>query len=55
MTSARPRRIESRPSPIAIVEAAQAGHWDVSGPFVPSSIEIWAAPMVGMTVGIAKG
>jgi hypothetical protein len=30
-------------------------HWDVGGPFVPSSIEIWAAPMVGMIVGIAKG
>ena len=55
MTSARPRRIASRPSPIAIVEAAQAVHWEESGPFVPSSIETRAAPMFGMIAGIEKG
>ena len=55
MTSARPRRIASIPSPIAIVEAAQAVHWDESGPFVPSSIETRAAPMFGMMAVIEKG
>ena len=46
MTSARPRRIASSPSPIAIVEAAQAVHWEESGPFVPSSIETRAGAHV---------
>ena len=55
MTSARPRRIASRPSPIAIVEAAQAVQWEETGPFVPSSIETRAAPMFGMMAVIEKG
>ena len=55
MTSARPRRIASSPSPIAIVEAAQAVHWEESGPFVPSSIETRLAPMFGMIAVIENG
>ena len=55
MTSARPSRIASIPSPIAICEAAQAVHCEESGPFVPSSIETQAAPMFGMIVGIENG
>ena len=55
ITSARPSRIASRPSPIAICEAAQAVHWEPSGPRVPSSIETQAAPMFGMIAGIENG
>ena len=55
ITSARPRRIASIPSPIDMFDAAQAVHWEVSGPFVPSSIETQAAPMFGMIAGIENG
>ena len=55
MTSARPSRIASSPSPIAMFEAAQAVHCDESGPCVPSSIETQAAPMFGMISGIENG
>ena len=55
ITSARPSRIASAPSPIDMFEAAQAVHCDESGPLVPSSIETWAAPMFGMIAGIENG
>ena len=55
ITSARPSRIESAPSPIDMFEAAQAVHCEESGPLVPSSIETWAAPMFGMIAGIENG
>ena len=45
----------SAASPIAMFEAAQAVHWDASGPRVPSSIETQAAPMFGMICGIENG
>ena len=54
-TSARPSRIMSVASPIAMFDAAQAVHWDASGPRLPSSIETQAAPMFGMICGIANG
>jgi hypothetical protein len=53
--SARPRRIASAPSPIAMFDAAQAVHCDESGPCVPSSIETQPAPMLGMIAGIENG
>ena len=46
-----PSRIASRPSPIAMFDAAQAAHWEVSGPFVPSPSSTHAAPMFGMIAG----
>ena len=52
---ARPSRIASSASPIAMFEAAQAVRWLISGPFVPSSIDTQPAPMFGMIVGIANG
>ena len=55
ITSARPRRIASSPSPIAMFEAAHAVHWEVSGPRVPSSIETQPAPRFGMIEMIEKG
>ena len=55
MTSARPRRIASSPSPMDMVEAAQAVHCEDSGPRVPSSIDTQAAPMLGMISGIENG
>ena len=55
ITSARPSRIASIPSPIAMFEAAQAVHCEESGPRVPSSIETQAAPMFGMIAGIENG
>ena len=55
MTSARPMRIASAASPIAMFDAAQAVHSDISGPFVPSSIETQPAPMFGMMLGIENG
>ena len=55
ITSARPRRIASIASPIAMLEAAQAVHCDASGPRVPSSIETQAAPMFGMIAVIESG
>ena len=55
ITSARPSRIASRPSPIAICEAAQAVQGDESGPRVPSWIETQAAPMFGMIAGSENG
>ena len=55
ITSARPSRIASMPSPIAMFEAAQAVHCEQSGPCVPSSIETQAAPMFGMISGIENG
>ena len=55
ITSARPSRIASTPSPIAMFDAAQAVHCDESGPRVPSSIDTQAAPMFGMISGIEKG
>ena len=36
-------------------EAAQAVHWDESGPRVPSSIETQPAPMFGMIAVIENG
>ena len=53
--SARPSRIASMPSPMAMFDAAQAVHWDSSGPRVPSSIETQPAPRFGMIDGIEKG
>ena len=55
IASARPRRIASTASPIAMFEAAQAVHWLISGPWVPSSIETQPAPMFGMMHGIENG
>src|SRR5436190_3976840 len=55
ITSARPSRIASRPSPIAICEAAQAAHDDRSGPRVPSSIETRAAAAFGITANNENG
>ena len=55
ITSARPRRIASRPSPIAMLEAAQAVHWESSGPRVPSSIETQPAARLGMIWTIENG
>jgi hypothetical protein len=55
IASARPSRIASAPSPIAMFEAAQAVHWEESGPRVPSSIETQPAPMFGMIAGIENG
>ena len=55
ITSARPSRIASAPSPIAMFDAAQAVHWALSGPCVPSSIETQPAPRFGMIAGIEKG
>ncbi len=55
ITSARPSLIESRPSPIAMFDAAQAVHCALSGPRVPSMIETQPAPRFGMIDGIANG
>ena len=55
MTSARPSRIASIASPMAMFEAAHAVHSDVSGPRVPSSMETQAAPMFGMIAVIESG
>ena len=55
IASARPMRIASSASPIAMFDAAQAVHSDISGPFVPSSIETQPAPMFGMIDGIENG
>jgi hypothetical protein len=55
ITSARPSRIASRLSPIAMFDAAQAVHCEESGPRVPSSIETQPAPMFGMIAGIENG
>ena len=55
ITSARPSRMASSPSPIAMFDAAHAVHSEASGPFVPSSIDTHPAPMFGMMAGIANG
>ena len=55
ITSARPSRIASRPSPIAMFDAAHAVHSAASGPCAPSSIETHAAAMFGMICTIANG
>jgi hypothetical protein len=55
ITSARPSRMASAPSPIAMFDAAHAVHCEESGPFVPSSIETQAAPMFGMIAVIENG
>jgi hypothetical protein len=55
MTSARPRRMASAASPMAMFEAAHAVHSEVSGPRVPSSMETQAAPMLGMIAGMESG
>ncbi len=55
ITSARPIRIASTASPMAMFAAAHAVHWLISGPFVPSSIETQPAPMFGMMQGIENG
>ena len=55
IASARPSRIASRPSPIAICEAAQAAHDDRNGPRVPSWIETRAAAGFGITASSEKG
>jgi len=48
ITSARPNRIASYPSPTAIADAAQAVQGAPSGPRVPSSIDTQPAAMFGM-------
>jgi hypothetical protein len=55
ITSARPSRISSAPSPMAMFEAAHAVHSESSGPRVPSSIETQPAPRFGMIAGIENG
>ena len=55
ITSARPARIMSSASPIAMFDAAHAVHSLISGPFVPSSIDTQPAPMFGMIDGIENG
>ena len=55
ITSARPSRIASMPSPIAMFDAAQAVHGAQSGPRVPSSIDTQPAPRFGMIAGIENG
>ena len=55
ITSARPSRIASIPSPIAMFEAAQAVHWESSGPLVPSSIDTQPAARFGMIWTIENG
>ena len=55
ITSARPSRIASSPSPSAMFEAAQAVVSVASGPCVPSSIETQAAAMFGMIWTIENG
>jgi hypothetical protein len=55
MTSARPSRIESSPSPIAMFDAAHAVHCALSGPRVPSMIDTQPAPRFGMIDGIENG
>ena len=55
ITSARPSRIASSPSPIAMFEAAQAVHSDSRGPRVPSSIETQPAARLGMIWTIENG
>ncbi len=55
ITSARPTRISSIASPIAMFDAAHAVHSLISGPLVPSSIETQPAPMFGMIDGIENG
>ena len=55
ITSARPSRIASIPSPIAMFEAAQAVHCESSGPRVPSSIETQPAARFGMIWTIENG
>ena len=55
ITSARPSRIASSPSPIAMFDAAQAVHSESSGPCVPSSIDTQPAAMFGMIWTIENG
>ena len=55
ITSARPSRIASMPSPIAMLEAAHAVHSESSGPRVPSSIETQPAARFGMIWTIENG
>ena len=55
IASARPSRIASAASPIAMFDAAQAVHCDDRGPRVPRYIETQPAPMFGMICGIENG
>jgi hypothetical protein len=55
ITSARPRRIASLASPIAMFDAAQAVDSASSGPLAPSSIETEPAGRFGSVCTIAKG
>ena len=55
IASARPSRIASAPSPIAICDAAQAVHCEESGPLVPSSIDTDPAPLFGITAATENG
>ncbi len=55
ITSARPSRIASSPSPIAMLDAAHAVHSESNGPFVPSSIETQPAARFGMIWTIENG
>ena len=55
ITSARPSRIASSPSPSAMFDAAQAVHSESKGPFVPSSIETQPAARFGMIWTIENG
>jgi hypothetical protein len=55
MTSARPRRIASKPSPSAMFDAAQAVLCASSGPRVPSSIDTQPAGRFGSVCAIDNG
>jgi hypothetical protein len=55
MASARPSRMASAESPMAMLDAAQAVQTDESGPRVPSSIDTQPAPRLGMIDGMANG
>ena len=55
IASARPLRMCSVASPRAWLPEAQAVDGHVSGPFRPSSIETWPAPMFAITSGMKSG
>ena len=55
MTSASPRRMIAMALPMASEPAAQAVHVALSGPLAPSNSETWAAPMLGIIMGIRSG
>ena len=55
IASAMPARMNSTPFPIDMADAAQAVHSVVSGPRVPSAIDISAAPMFGIRAVTQNG